>query len=333
MSIKKYFLSICCFLTIHCSLAQIQVSDIIQSNTIVTDSKSKIFLIEFWATWCAPCVHVSKHLNIVQEQFPDDLHILSLTEEEAQKVSAFIKKHKTRLTVATDYLGKTFYENRVHSLPYAVLINAKGEQLWKGHPAELKTYQIERFIKKSKVEASINTIVTVHNGKLESNKISYAPKDNFEIVRNGKSAQFVVTKERDYFRIEGSLSEILIYLLGVSSQQIAISDKLNYNYIVYSKENNFTVDELNKLLGRELELKLTKSTMVTEVLELSANQPKLWSEHQFDWKNGIDYEIGNTEIKANNTSVKNMSRILSRAINKPVLAKINDKSIHDWHFH
>src|SRR5215471_10614976 len=50
-------------------------------------------VLEFWATWCAPCVEQIPHLNKLAEQFKNNNALfLSVTDEDAATVSAFTAK-------------------------------------------------------------------------------------------------------------------------------------------------------------------------------------------------------------------------------------------------
>ncbi|MFN2511843.1 MAG: TlpA family protein disulfide reductase [Pyrinomonadaceae bacterium] len=41
------------------------------ADTAATNLKGKVVVLEFWATWCLPCVPAIQHLNDVAEKFKD----------------------------------------------------------------------------------------------------------------------------------------------------------------------------------------------------------------------------------------------------------------------
>ena len=58
--------------------SQVKISELLQKSDYHTEtSKQKLFMIEFWATWCGPCITVSDYLDVLQEQYINDLYILS----------------------------------------------------------------------------------------------------------------------------------------------------------------------------------------------------------------------------------------------------------------
>ena len=56
------------FFFTNLAFAQVKISELLQHSDYHTPmSKQKLFMIEFWATWCGPCITVSDYLDILQE--------------------------------------------------------------------------------------------------------------------------------------------------------------------------------------------------------------------------------------------------------------------------
>ena len=49
----------------------------------------KVVVINFWATWCAPCLDEIPDLNRLQREFPEDLAIISISDEEPSLLRSF----------------------------------------------------------------------------------------------------------------------------------------------------------------------------------------------------------------------------------------------------
>jgi cytochrome c biogenesis protein CcmG/thiol:disulfide interchange protein DsbE len=49
----------------------------------------KVVILNFWATWCAPCLDEIPDLNRLQNQYPDDLAIISISDEDPALLRAF----------------------------------------------------------------------------------------------------------------------------------------------------------------------------------------------------------------------------------------------------
>jgi thiol-disulfide isomerase/thioredoxin len=55
--------------------------------------KGKVLVLDFWATWCAPCLASVPHLNTLQSHFSkrDDVIFLSITDENEKKVNNILR--------------------------------------------------------------------------------------------------------------------------------------------------------------------------------------------------------------------------------------------------
>lgn len=49
----------------------------------------KVIVINFWATWCAPCLKEIPDLNRLQREYPDDLAVISISDEEQSLLQSF----------------------------------------------------------------------------------------------------------------------------------------------------------------------------------------------------------------------------------------------------
>src|ERR1039457_5194390 len=74
--------------------------------------KGKVVVLEFWATWCGPCVKAIPHLNDLAEQFKDKpVVFISVTSENEDVVRIFLKNHPMKTWVGLDdyeVLNKAF---------------------------------------------------------------------------------------------------------------------------------------------------------------------------------------------------------------------------------
>jgi thiol-disulfide isomerase/thioredoxin len=108
----------------------------------------KPLLLEFWATWCGPCLQTIPHLNELNAKYRDrGLVIIGVTDEGRDDVDPFLKKTQMDYSVAIDSEGLLSKFFSVSSIPYAVLADKSGKVVWVGRPAELDESQIEKLLK------------------------------------------------------------------------------------------------------------------------------------------------------------------------------------------
>ncbi len=53
----------------------------------------KVYVVEFWATWCGPCIQSMPHLAQLQKEYADKgVQIISISDEDLETVQAFLKR-------------------------------------------------------------------------------------------------------------------------------------------------------------------------------------------------------------------------------------------------
>ncbi|HEY3818401.1 MAG TPA: redoxin domain-containing protein [Polyangiaceae bacterium] len=89
--------------------------------------RGRVVLLDFWATWCAPCRVSIPKLDALQARFgAQGLSVLGVSTEDAQDVATFTQHMGMRYGVASDKHGVTTRSYGVASLPTLVIIDKRG---------------------------------------------------------------------------------------------------------------------------------------------------------------------------------------------------------------
>ncbi len=137
------------------SVPEIEFKTILNSpfkNAKLSNLKGKIVLLEFWATWCSPCVAAMPHLQELQKKYKNQLQIITVTYETNKRVGLFLKSRPSNLWFAIDtgeYLHSLFPHR---TIPHSVLIDADGKLITNTLPEEITETVIEKLIKKEPVK-------------------------------------------------------------------------------------------------------------------------------------------------------------------------------------
>ena len=115
-------------------LLEVSLTDTQGTSFKVSEKLSKLNLINYWATWCAPCREEMPLFNSVYELNRDKgFTVLGLTIDEAQSAERFIQQLGISYPILIaeeegwDLLGKTGNEKNL--LPYTILLDESGQVL------------------------------------------------------------------------------------------------------------------------------------------------------------------------------------------------------------
>jgi thiol-disulfide isomerase/thioredoxin len=97
-----------------------------------SDSKDKIVLVSFFATWCPPCKAEIPHLNNLQEKYKDKLKIIGILIESGKssdEVKRFINSFAINYTIANSPANMDFADavGGVKNIPFMLMYDKKGD--------------------------------------------------------------------------------------------------------------------------------------------------------------------------------------------------------------
>ncbi len=85
-------------------------------------------MLEFWATWCSPCVASLPHLNqLVESLDPAKFQFISIDDEEQKAVETFLTRKKTSGWVGVDTSGSVFAWYGVKLRPTTIIVDGNGK--------------------------------------------------------------------------------------------------------------------------------------------------------------------------------------------------------------
>lgn len=132
----------------------------LQGEPVKSLEPGKVYLLDFWATWCAPCQTTIPRLNGLQGKYADKGLVVigqDIFEKDPGLPAAFIKKLGEEFTyrAAADDTsdggeGKMFttwlQASGIPSIPTAFLVNREGKIAWIGQPVSLREELLESVL-------------------------------------------------------------------------------------------------------------------------------------------------------------------------------------------
>lgn len=153
--------------------------------------RGKVNVVEFWATWCAPCIGNFPHLSRIAEEYKSrGVHVFGISVDERKGVGldslkkfvAGSKGQNMQYIVGADDTLKymsTYWKKATgqRGIPFAMVVDKKGKIAWMGHPVlldkpleqivngkwDLKAVRA-KFIEDKRLDSIDGSIITQFNG-------------------------------------------------------------------------------------------------------------------------------------------------------------------------
>ena len=133
----------------------------LKGSPVAKYDSGRVYVVEFWATWCPPCIKTIPHLSALQQRYASTLTIIGVNAEgllgfeaKTNAVSNFMTKHGSDMvyTVAMeDPIGKPISEIWVTGTgsmgaPTAGIVDQHGKLVWIGYPDVAKGYTFDQAL-------------------------------------------------------------------------------------------------------------------------------------------------------------------------------------------
>jgi thiol-disulfide isomerase/thioredoxin len=107
MKINRLFYFVCaCFIVISCDDRPIATVNTIDKNglqKIISTESEKIKVINFWATWCAPCIEEMPYFEEIGASYQDEIDVFLISLDQAntleKAVQPFVEKNEIKSQV------------------------------------------------------------------------------------------------------------------------------------------------------------------------------------------------------------------------------------------
>lgn len=125
------------------------ISNWIKGDKITAFEKGKVYVIEFWATWCKPCIAGMPHLSELAEKYRKDVTVLGVSVYERKETTLpMIEKFVAGMGKKMDYNVATEQEKLMgenwmtafgqRGIPYSFVVDQQGRVAWAGAPVNLE---------------------------------------------------------------------------------------------------------------------------------------------------------------------------------------------------
>lgn len=123
--------------------------------------KGKILVIDFWATWCAPCIGGFPEYNQLADSYKanKDIVFAAMTREPKATVDRFFARTQKQLDALKliDTTGQTEHSLNIHAIPCCIIIDKNNVIRWMGSSRNLNKDIIDAVIAGKEIAAAGTT--------------------------------------------------------------------------------------------------------------------------------------------------------------------------------
>lgn len=139
---------------------KLEIAQFVKGESVDGFEEGKVYVVEFWATWCGPCIAAFPHISELQKDYGDKVQVVGVniwdrkqdreTKEFSesqgdwvQRISEFVDDQGDRMgyTVALEQDTKMADNWMVaagrNGIPSAFIVDGKGKVAWVGHPMSI----------------------------------------------------------------------------------------------------------------------------------------------------------------------------------------------------
>ncbi len=162
----------------------IQVEKWVKGDPITGFEKGRVYVVEFWATWCGPCVKAFPHLSELQAKYKDkgvsvvgvNIWERKYDDETFNKIKDFVANQGDKMAygVAFDGAAKAMTTSYMEAagrggIPSAFIVDKQGKIAWIGHPGSMDaalegivagTWDVNKAKSEAEAEAAVQKVVT-----------------------------------------------------------------------------------------------------------------------------------------------------------------------------
>ena len=309
--------------------------------------RGKVIVLEFWATWCAPCIAAIPHLNELADNFKGaPVQFIAITDENSNIVEPFLKKRAMRAWIGIDRDKSLFKAYDISAIPHTVVLNTNGQIAAITYPMTLKREHIDNLLTGKPtglLERKESAMPQVKAGspptvqeKPPLFQVIIRPSDETEKrMSSGPSGKTEFGVAFEYKLYGATVEEALPAAFGISSARLLTNAPLPQGHFDFllrlpQKESDRAKSLLQEALQTSFRLVSSREEREADVYILKVKDPTHQGLPETASTGGMSSSAGPGKIGAINGSISGLARSLESILNVPVFNETGLEKRYDY---
>jgi uncharacterized protein (TIGR03435 family) len=297
--------------------------------------RGKVVVLEFWATWCAPCVASMPHLNTLAANLRDKpIQFISITDEDQALISHFLQRRKIAGWVGLDTDRSVFKGFGVITIPYMVVVGPDGRIAVITKSKDLTSEKLVDVLAGNQSKEA--------PGPIPASPVPVPKRDEAEVparftltIKPTETVSSYMSRDDGKFQARAAtLNMILSFLYNVSKARIVGSTQLEGpRYAISATMIDGDNEQFEPILMRSIEasfkLKVRKETREMDVFVLSVPNGTIAALPASTSKFGHSSDDA-AVVAASGVPLRVLVDGLEGVLKQPVVDETDLKGRYDW---
>ena len=305
--------------------------------------RGKVVVLEFWATWCGPCIAEIPVLNHLADSLDSrKVQFIAVDDEDPDKVQAFLKKNPISGWVMLDTTEAVFKQFDVGPRPTTIVVDTKGrvvstavrpEHLQRDALLQLamgKPIVIETATDAETADADNRVAMAQLRAAMQTAEKNGSDDALFSLsITRGDASQTTVLFPRGQGQLDvinATPDKLLIFALGIPTSRVKVNGELAKTaYSLHLHAPSMDAGQLAQSIDLAIQsacgVWIERHTSIQDVYILQAmDKTKPLPNLASDPEGSVAfYDAAEHSVQFMHASVDQIAKVLEQAVDRPVL--------------